>query len=148
MAKAQQQQTDFDDEPTESNTAPQAATAKDVDGMPYCQKHHCRMRQTSGGPAGSKVAHVCCPVEGCTEKAKRVKSQRCVLPLAPLVCQRCAGLSPQPIMERADKISTGMYTILQCPVCGNKSSPLPRPEFVLNHQRSRNIVTVEEIGKR
>lgn len=149
MAKQATPATDFDEE-LEEQTRPASvpATPKDVDGMPYCPKHHCRMRQTSGGPAGAKIAHVCCPVDGCSQKAKRVKSQRCLLPLAPMTCQRCSGLSPQPIMERSDKLSTGMYSILQCPVCGHKSAPMPLPEFVVNHQLSRGRVLVEDIGTR
>lgn len=146
MAKQPLTATDFDDDLEEQ--ARPAAAPKDDDGVPYCPKHHCRMRQTSGGKAGSPVAYHKCPVEGCEEKAKRVKSARPVIPAEPLYCPRCSGVRPQPVMERDPKVSTQMYTILKCPCCSHKSSPLPRPEFVVNHARARGVVPTEELGGR
>ena len=68
-------QTDFDDE-LEEQTRPAAQestpVAKDEDGVPYCAKHHCRMKMSSGGKAGSPVAYYKCPVDGCEEKGKRM----------------------------------------------------------------------------
>jgi hypothetical protein len=140
--------TDFEDEVLDEQTPAEATPPeKDKDGVPYCVKHHCRMQQTSGGKAGSPVAYFKCPVDGCDEKAKRVKSVRSV-PTDAMKCSRCAGLSPRPIMERDAAVSTLMYTILKCPCCGHKSSPQPRPEFVANHARGRGVPQVEEIGAR
>lgn len=152
MAKGQQQAaaaTDFDDD-LEQQTRPDETSAapKDDDGVPYCAKHHCRMKQTSGGKAGSPVAYHKCSVEGCEETAKRVKSARPVIPAEPLLCHHCSGVSPRPIMERDPKASTLMYTILRCPCCGYKSSPLPRPEFVASHAQSRGKIPVEDLGGR
>jgi hypothetical protein len=150
MAKNATPQTDFDEEVEQPGKPVESlpAVEKDEAGIPYCAKHYCRMRQTSGGKAGSPVSYFKCPVEGCEEKAKRVKSPRSVIPSEPLTCPRCAGLKPVPVMARADKISTAMYTILQCPTCGHKSAPLPRPEFAANHARSRGQVPVEDLGAR
>lgn len=143
MAKNTGLQTDFEDD---IGVAPVAAE-KDMDGVPYCVKHHCRMHQTSGGKAGSPVAYFKCPVDGCEEKAKRVKTAKSV-PAEPMKCPRCMGLSPQPIMERDNGVSTLMYSILKCPCCGHKSATMPRPEFVANHASARGFLKPEEIGSR
>lgn len=142
--------TDFEDEQLELQTRPNATPAveKDEDGVPYCVKHHCRMKQTSGGKAGSPVSYHKCPVEGCEEKAKRIKGARPVIPAEPLLCPRCAGITPRPVMGRDPKTSTAMYTILKCPCCGHKSSPMPHPDFVANHAKARGVVPVEELGAR
>lgn len=149
MAKNSALRTDFEDDVDEpqSQAAAAPAAGKDSDGVPYCVKHHCRMKQTSGGKAGSPMAYFKCPVDGCEEKEKRIKSPRSI-PADPLKCPRCLGLSPQPVMERDAKVSTMMYSILKCPCCGHKSAPMPRPEFVANHSRNRGLPKVEEIGAR
>lgn len=150
MAKQSAVATDFEDAELEEQTRPTASPAapKDDDGVPYCAKHHCRMKQTSGGKAGSPVAYHACPVDGCEEKAKRVKTARPSIPAEPLLCPRCAGINPRPIMERDAKVSTQMYTILKCTCCGHKSQPMPRPEFVANHAKARGVVSVDDIGGR
>lgn len=149
MAKTAAQKTDFEDELEETTNAHDspAVAEKDTDGVPYCVKHHCRMQQTSGGRAGSPVSYFKCPVDSCDEKGKRIKSVKSV-PADAMACQRCRGLSPQPIMERDAAVSTLMYSILKCPCCGHKTAPLPRPEFVANHLRARSKPQVEEIGAR
>lgn len=150
MAKQAPVATDFDDAELEEQTRPavQAVPPKDDDGVPYCAKHHCRMTHSSSGKAGSPVEYQKCPVDGCKETAKRVKTARPVIPADPLLCPRCAGLTPRPIMERDIKLSTQMYTILKCPCCEHKSAPLPRPEFVASHAKARGIVTAEPLGQR
>lgn len=147
MAKTAAPPTDFEEEIEEQGRPELQAPAVEKDGQPYCVKHHCRMQQTSGGKAGSPYSYCKCPVEGCEEKAKRIKTAKSV-PADPLNCPRCLGLSPKPIMERDDRVSTLMYSILKCPCCGHKSSPMPRPEFVANHARSRGIPQVEDVGAR
>ena len=149
MARNTAPQTDFEDDVDEKTTPePLPAVGKDETGVPYCAKHHCQMQQTSGGKAGSPVAYFKCPVSGCEEKGKRVKSAKSVIPADPLKCPRCAGLAQQPVMERDDKVSTLMYTILKCPCCGHKSAAMARPEFVANHARARAAMQVEDIGAR
>ena len=113
MAKQSTPATDFTDDELELETRPTPAAGKDEDGVPYCVKHHCRMVQTSGGKAGSPVSYHKCPVEGCEEKAKRIKSAKPVIPADPLLCPRCAGLSPCPVMERDATASNSMYTVLK-----------------------------------
>lgn len=151
MAKAPAApQTDFYDE-LEEQTRPDAPlpnVAKDEDGVPYCAKHHCRMQQYSGSKAGSPVSHYKCPVDGCGETGKRIKAAAAKIPAEPLKCHRCAGLNPQPIMERDPKSSTPMYTILKCPICNHKSGAMPRPEFVASHERNRKQAAVADIGAR
>jgi hypothetical protein len=140
--------TDFDDEITDAPVAQEPMADKDEDGIPYCVKHHCRMRQTSGGKKGSSVAYFACPVDGCNEKAKRIKIKKAIVPTEPHLCPRCHNISPRPVMERDANYSNMMYTILKCPCCGHKSAPMPRPEFVDNHARSRKMVESEDLGAR
>lgn len=142
--------TDFDDETEDMKSVLPAVTptAKDVDGVPYCVKHHCRMKTASSGPAGSAVAYCKCPVDGCAETGKRIKTDEKRIPGEPLRCHRCVGVDPQPIMERDPAVSSLMQSVLKCPVCGHRSGPMPRPEFVLQHERSRNRVPVADIGAR
>jgi hypothetical protein len=142
--------TDFDDEIEEvtQSTPTVPAVEKDEDGVPYCVKHHCRMKQTSGGKKGSSVAYFACPVDGCKEKGKRIKTTKPIIPTEPHLCPRCVSVSPRPIMERDDKTSNAMYTILKCPCCGYKSNPMPRPEFVQNHAEARNKIVEPDIGAR
>jgi len=150
MAKQTSPQTDFDEE-LEEQTRPEQAlpnVAKDEDGVPYCAKHHCRMKQYSGTKAGSSVAHYKCPATGCEETGKRIRAVAAKIPAEPLMCHRCAGLDPQPVMERDPKSSTPMYTILKCPVCNHKSGAMPRPEFVASHDRNRKQAPVADIGAR
>jgi hypothetical protein len=153
MAKTSSLPTDFDDEvldQTEESTAnvDPPAVGKDEEGIPYCVKHHCRMKQVSGGKKGSAIAYFACPVDGCTEKAKRIKTTKSIVPAEPHLCPRCTSVSPRPIMERDQKLSNGFYTILKCPCCGHKSAPMPRPEFVASHERSRGVMTAEDLGAR
>jgi len=145
---AKQLQTDFSDEEMDEQTAPAKAlpaVERDESGTPYCAKHHCRMKITTSGKAGSLVAYFKCPVEGCEEKGKRVKPCRSVIPADPHTCPRCPT---HPIMERDVRISSMSYTILKCPVCGHKSAPMPRPELVAQHEMARKPLVVEDIGSR
>ncbi len=65
--------------------------AKDNDGVPYCQKHHCRMTPAGGGKKGSSTTYFACPVGGCGERAKMIRtSNPGVVPPQPLGCPRCA----------------------------------------------------------
>lgn len=153
MAKTGSLPTDFEDDivetQAESPAVDQAAApGKDDDGIPYCVKHHCRMKQVSGGKKGSSVAYYACPVDGCQEKAKRIKWKKAIVPLEPHLCPRCTNVSPRPIMERDAKLSNGFYTILKCPTCGHKSAPMPRPEFVASHAAARGQVPTEDLGAR
>lgn len=159
MAKTNALPTDFDDdvidEAEETTTTSELSTGsespaagKDEAGIPYCVKHHCRMKQVSGGKKGSSVAYYKCPVDGCEEKAKRIKWKKAIVPTEPHLCPRCVNVSPRPIMARDPKLSTGFYTILKCPCCGHKSAPMPRPEFVASHAASRGQVQEEDLGAR
>lgn len=146
MAKQRDRQTDFDDEVDE---APKAVASVGVTetGIPYCRKHMCQMEQSSGGDAGSPVAYCRCRVEGCKQTAKRVKNPKSVIPIEPHRCHRCPT---KPIMERDERISTGLYSILKCPVCSHASAPIPLPELVKYHTeaRSKQVVAVGDLGSR
>jgi len=141
--------TDFEDDFEETPKQVEAVTVdRDEDGVPYCVKHHCRMKQTSGGKKGSPAAYFACPVDGCTEKAKRIKTKKAIIPSEPHLCPRCVNVSPRPIMARDDKLSNAMYSILKCPCCGYKTAPMPRPEFVHNHAQSMKKTVEPDLGAR
>ncbi len=133
MAKQREPQTDFEDE-VDSSPVAVAAVGVTENGIPYCRKHMCQMEQSSGGEAGSSVAYCRCRVMGCKQTAKRVKNPKSVIPIEPHRCHRC---KEKPVMERDDRISNGMYTILKCPVCSHASAPIPLPELVKNHTEAR-----------
>lgn len=147
---AKQLATDFVDDIEEEleSVDPVPPVGKDEAGIPYCVKHHCQMKQTSGGKKGSAVAYFACPVDLCDEKAKRIKTTKSIVPAEPHLCHRCTAVSPRPIMEREGKLSNAFYTILKCPTCGHKSAPMPRPEFVASHAAARGQVQVDDIGAR
>ena len=148
--------TDFDDEIDEdqidnesksSTPDDEQASGKDESGTPYCIRHHCRMKQTSGGGRGTKAAYFACPVKGCDEKAKRVKTNKeSSIPNGPQCCPRCSKGKKRVVLERNKKISSTFYTVLQCPDCGFRSQPMPRPEFIA--QQNRRPPVVADIGSR
>lgn len=138
--------TDFEDDAPIDQSAP-VPTPKDENGIPYCLKHHCRMKQISGGKKGAPAAYFSCPVDGCEETAKRIKTaNESSIPAEPQCCPRCSKGDKRVVLERSQKHSTGYYSILACS-CGFKSSPMPRPEFVAV-QRMAKRAAVENIGSR
>lgn len=142
-------QTDFTEDELEEATKPAQVNASaptlTEDGVPYCPRHHCRMKQTSGGAKGNPVAYYACPVDGCDEKGKRVKAKPSLIPAEPLRCHRC---ETHPVMERDAMASKAHYTILKCSVCGHKSAPMPRPEFASRHEDARARPQVDDLGQR
>lgn len=148
--------TDFDDElidDTESasseSTNLSADNGKDENGVPYCAKHHCRMKLMSGGKKGAKAAYYACPVSACEERGKRIKTTReSSIPADPQCCPHCKDEKGKPIvLERSYRLSRPFYTILVCSRCQFKSQPMPRPEFVASEHRFRRQ-PVPDIGAR
>jgi hypothetical protein len=117
-----------------------ATPAKDVDGIPYCPKHHCRMEMASGGKKGSPTSYYRCKVDGCDEKAKRIKTDRPgVVPAQPQECPRCNGV----ICERDPASSNGAKVVLKCPCCGWKSTALAVPQLAAAMFAGRRTAAVE-----
>lgn len=138
--------TDFEDEILEDQL--ETPAPKDENGVPYCLKHHCRMKQTSGGKKGAPAAYYQCPVDGCSETAKRIKTNNeSSIPAEPQFCPRCSKGKDSVVLERSQKNSTPYYSILICSHCSFKSSPMPRPEFVAAQKAARRT-NVEDIGSR
>lgn len=139
----------LDDEPQAAETAP----AKDVDGIPYCRKHHCRMKQVSGGRKGNATAYYACPVKDCDCKQQIIKTNRPgVVPPQPMTCPPCENLrKTEVVCERDDKASTASMVILRCPNCGWKSGGMAVPTLAAAHfaHRERPQRSPEpEIGER
>lgn len=136
--------------PVVDTDQPNADNGKDQDGVPYCVRHHCRMKHASSGRKGSKVAYYKCPVKGCDETAKRIKTGReQSIPTEPRCCGRCVDGKGDPVvMERDDRLSKPFYSILRCPACQAKTEPLPRPEFVASHGVARRRQHVPDVGDR
>lgn len=125
-----------------------AIVTKDVDGVPYCAKHHCRMEQKSGGKKGSAAAYFGCPVPGCTETAKRIKTSReTVVPSSPQLCPRCSTDKKPVYCERDNGVSTAASVVLKCPECGWKSNALAVPQLAAAMSANRKP-HIHNIGDR
>lgn len=129
---------------------PSDGPAKDSDGVPYCRKHHCRMKQASGGKKGGPKLYYSCPVPGCEERSQKIKTPReCVVPAQPLECPRCSKDGKPVYCERDKKSSTAAMVILRCPRCQWKSSAMAVPQLAAAHLMQRQRPEpVEEIGSR
>jgi hypothetical protein len=138
------------DDEIDSTAAP--TTPKDVDGIPYCTVHHCRMKQSSGGKKDSPTVYYKCPVKGCKAEAKCVKTrQEGVVPPQPLPCPRCSKSNNDIYCERDDKVSTAGRVILKCPDCGWKSNALVDPRLAaaqLSHRERKVEATAAGVGDR
>lgn len=140
----------LDDSPQITDAAETAA--KDVDGIPYCRVHHCRMIQSSGGKSDNPKTYYKCKVAKCTETARIIKTSKpSIVPDQPLGCPRCSKDNSPMICERDQKSSTAACVILKCPACGWKSTAMVVPQLAAAHfargGRS-SLPPVEEIGAR
>lgn len=124
---------------------------RDEDGIPYCRKHHCRMKQTSGGKKGSKVAYYACPVPQCKERAMQVKTKNeGIVPKQPMICPACRNRGKKVFMARDDDVSTNAETVLRCPSCRRNGGLFPVPQIVAAQlaRREKRRSPDEEIGAR
>lgn len=117
----------------------EAKPGKDVDGIPYCRDHHCRMKRSSGGKRGSATTYYKCPVAGCECTAQIIKTKvESVVPPKPLACPRCTRDKKPVICERSKRHSTAASVVLQCPSCGWKSNSLAVPSLAAQDLRNRS----------
>lgn len=122
---------------------------RDNDGVPYCPKHHCRMKQVSGGKKDSPTVYYKCPAGSCDERDQRIKTaNENVVPPQPLACPRCTGSKGPIYCEKDAKSSTAAAVVLKCPCCGWKSNMMAVPQFAAAHAARKNEAPVEEIGGR
>lgn len=134
-------ETDFDNGEVQEV---QPQSAKDVDGIPYCKKHHVRMEKASGGKKGAITTYFRCPVDNCDCRAQILRVKReSVVPKNPVTCPRCKGV----VCERDDRISNAQSVTLKCPRCEWRSTPLATPQFA-NLRETMNRQPVEELGAR
>ncbi len=142
---------DDDDKDVKAGTATESsdAPAKDVDGIPYCRKHHCRMKQTSGGKKDTPQSYYGCPVSRCKETAKHIRSKvESVVPAKPLACPRCSTPKKAVHCERDVQRSTAAMVILKCPKCSWKSNGMAVPQLAAAHFARNESEPVEDIGDR
>lgn len=148
MSAAESLPMQLDDSVQPVETSP----AKDVDGIPYCRKHHSRMTIASGGKKNGATVYYKCPVPNCDQKQQIIKTKNPgVVPPQPLPCPRCNRGKTPVICERDEKCSTPASVILKCPECGWKSSAMAVPQLAAAHfaQRERGPKPpIEEIGRR
>ena len=130
---------DFETDTDNTPVAPEAESAKDVDGIPYCCDHHCRMQAYSGGKKGSPATYYKCPVKECDSTAKMIRTTReGIVPPVPVVCPRCSGPKKNVVCVRS-QLSTASYVILACPECEWKSAAMVSPALAAQQLASRGI---------
>lgn len=135
----------LDDSVTDQDIGP----AKDLDGIPYCRVHHCRMDQASGGRKDSPTAYFACPVPECKETGQRIKTPReSIVPRSPLACPRCSKQESPVYCERDTKCSTAASVILKCPDCGWKSNAMAVPQLAAAHFARRHTEITAGVGDR
>lgn len=122
--------------------------AKDADGVPYCRKHHCRMKCTSGGKRNSPVVYYSCPVPKCEEKGKRIKVRESVVPPKPQACPRCSKPGKPVYCERDEKLSNAAKIILRCPSCSWTAPAMAAPQLAEAQFSRRPGAPVANIGDR
>ena len=146
MANSENQPIGLDDE-AEVEAAP--LTPKDNDGVPYCRKHHCRMKYSSGGKKGSPTAYYSCPVPKCGETAQKIKTpDERVVPARPQACPRCSKGKKEVYCERDGHASAAGRVVLKCPLCGWKSAALAVPQLAAHYFARRPATPAESIGDR
>lgn len=138
MPTASKKQTDFEETEVVEETVDEQPAAKDEDGIPYCQVHHCRMKRVSGGKAGSRLSYYKCPVPGCECRAQMIRTRReSVVPPNPIACPRCSTDKKKVICVRNESLSNAAAVVLQCPSCGWKSNKLAMPNLAAQHHLAR-----------
>jgi hypothetical protein len=125
--------------------------SRDVDGIPYCPLHHCRMIQASGAKSDNPKAYYKCKAPNCKTTARVIKTpDPRVVPDRLQACPRCTRDDSPAICERDPKSSTAAMVILKCPRCGWKSTGMAVPQLAAAHfaRGNRKPEFVEEIGAR
>ena len=122
---------------------------KDLDGVPYCPLHHCRMLATSSGKKGSRKTYYACQVEGCSETGTKIRSGEKAVPNRPQICPSCTAKGDEVACERDRRGSNAARVVLKCPVCGWHTSPMATPQLAaLGEQRRRRTAGPDKIGER
>lgn len=127
---------DDDDTAAPELTCYGTATLRDDDGVPYCRKHHCRMKAVSSGPKGSRKTYYRCQVDGCNESGVMVRQAKRV-PNEPQKCPHCEKAGRTTYCERdGDLVRAGSkkrrqpgMVVLVCPVCEWMAPALADPRM-------------------
>lgn len=123
--------------------------AKDVDGVPYCVKHHCRMVLSSGAAASKGKDYYKCPVDGCQERGIRIRTiKEVIVPKSPEACPRCSVDGKPVYCERDKRFSNSMGVVLTCKSCGWKSPMRAVPQLEAARLASQPKPFVAGVGDR
>jgi NAD-dependent dihydropyrimidine dehydrogenase PreA subunit len=124
---------------------------RDLDGMPYCVRHHCRMKQYSGRKRDRAAAHYVCPVPGCNETAKLVRLGQRSIPVEPMECPECRQRGEKVFLERMPEdrtLRSSTSVRLWCPHCEYAVGPLALPNQAAAYNQQVRRAAVGEIGHR
>jgi len=124
---------------------------RDLDGVPYCVRHHCRMKQYSGRKKDRAAAHYVCPVPGCNETAKVIRIGQRSVPAEPMQCPQCRKHGKEIYLERMPKDKTQRSATsvrLWCPVCELTVGPLALPNQAAAYAQQVKRAAVGQIGDR
>ena len=121
---------------------------KDVDGVPYCRIHHCRMKSRSGAAKSKGKDYYACPVDGCEERGIRIRSVATIVPPSPLPCPRCATDKKPVYCERDPKRSTATGVVLVCPKCRYNAGMYAVPQLEAMRLARRHEEVIDGVGDR
>lgn len=124
---------------------------RDVDGIPYCARHHCRMKLASGAGKRTGKDYFRCPVPSCSERGTRIRTKvERIVPDNPQSCPRCSNGATQVFCEASKDRSNPAAIVLVCPNCGFSPGMFVRPqlEAVRIQESSRLRRSVPNIGDR
>lgn len=125
------------------------APAKDVDGVPYCVKHHCRMILSSGAAATKGKDYYRCPVNGCEERGIKIRTiKEVIVPKNPVSCPRCSTDEKPVYCEKDKRYSTPMGVVLSCRSCGWKSPMFAVPQLEASRLAAQPKPVIAGVGDR
>ncbi len=116
---------DMNDNPVADEVNP-----KDIDGVPYCRTHHCRMKVASGAGKTKGKDYYKCPGSRCDETGVKIRSRvETVVPPAAHECPRC-GTEKKPVyLVRDESRSTSTGIVMVCPECEYRGPMLATPQL-------------------
>jgi hypothetical protein len=128
--------------------------AKDVDGVPYCRVHHCRMIQSSGGKTDNPKTYYKCKVAKCTETARIIKTDgpaRRPRSTAGLPALQQGGQATSDLRARPQELDRRDGDLSSAHAADGRASAMAVPQLAAAHfarGRTTSHLPPEEIGAR